>query len=144
MPLLRSRFLSATASLAAAALLGATVAAPASAASAGDGSGAQDIGVQDSPFSAAAPAATAEAGTPEPAAVDRFIVKFTDDAGHKAADRADTYEQPAEELDTEVQEVSATASGARVVTTDRELDAVHTQIHLEANRLMDMAQRGRQ
>ncbi|MDU0371085.1 CZB domain-containing protein [Hymenobacter endophyticus] len=26
----------------------------------------------------------------------------------------------------------------------RELDAVHTQIHLEANRLMDMAQRGRQ
>ncbi|GAA3677907.1 hypothetical protein GCM10023081_15210 [Arthrobacter ginkgonis] len=143
MPLLRSRFLSATASLAAAALLGATVAAPASAASAGDGSGAQDIGVQDSPFSAAAPAATAEAGTPEPAAVDRFIVKFTDDAGHKAADRADTYEQPAEELDTEVQEVSATASGARVVTTDRELDAAEAAdlvAELEADPAIEYAE----
>ena len=123
MPLLRSRFLSATASLAAAVLLGATVAAPASAASAGDASGALDNGVQDSAFSATTPAITLEAGTAEPAAVDRFIVKFTDDAGRKAAKRADTYEQPAEELGTEVQEVSTTATGARVVTTDRELDA---------------------
>ncbi|GER22787.1 hypothetical protein NCCP1664_12840 [Zafaria cholistanensis] len=131
MPLLRSRVLSATASLAAAVLLGTTVAAtPASAAS-------QNATSRD------ATSQSAGTGTPEAAAVDRFIVKFADGAGRRAAERADAYEEPAEGLSTEVQEVRSTATGARVVTTDRELDAAEAAdlvAELEADPAIEYAE----
>jgi serine protease len=116
MPLLRSRLLSASASLAAAALLGAALA----------------------PVSASAAADPGEA-----VVVDRFIVKFADDAGRTASVRAGVYEQPADELGTEVQEVRATATGARVITTDRELgtaEAADLVAGLEADPAVEYAE----
>ncbi|MET4060725.1 serine protease [Arthrobacter sp. UYP6] len=67
-----------------------------------------------------APDAAPETGT------NRFIVKFTNRSSLSGHDRAQSYVQAAEPLETSVTELHQTAAGATVIEVDRELSTEET------------------
>ncbi|WP_104138104.1 S8 family serine peptidase [Arthrobacter sp. ZGTC131] len=69
------------------------------------------------------PAAPRRAAPAVPAPTDQFIVKFKDPAARGTAERARAYGRAAARLGAPVKDIRATASGARVLRTDRKLGA---------------------
>ncbi|MDV8146972.1 S8 family serine peptidase [Arthrobacter sp. B10-11] len=85
----------------------------------------------DAPLPPAAPAAGRPAG---PATTDQFIVKFKDPAAAGPALRTESYGRLARSLGVAVSDVRATATGARVLRSERPLDAGETDKALAALR----------